>query len=52
MMGGYKLIYPCHGDEERLEKYQKMIDISKELYEYFHNGKRNKDGNNLRLLRE
>lgn len=29
-----------------------MTDISRELYEYFHNGKRNKDGNNLRLLRE
>jgi hypothetical protein len=29
-----------------------MLDISKELYEYFTNGKKTKDGINLRLLRE
>ena len=29
-----------------------MLDISKELYEYFHNGKKTKDGVNLRMLRE
>ena len=33
-------------------KYEKMLEISKELYEYFHNGKKAKDGINLRILRE
>ena len=47
-MGGYRRIFPCE-DVVKKEKYKKMLDISKELYDYLDKGKR---GINLRMLRE
>ena len=58
LKGGYKQIYPIPNDDEnftskeKTQKYDKMLEISKELYEYFTNGKKGKDGSNLRMLRE
>lgn len=48
LMGGYRRIFPCE-DVVKKEKYKKMLDISKELYDYLDKGKR---GINLRMLRE
>ena len=45
---------PAEGEDrgDAGERGEKMLEISKELYEYFHNGKKGKDATNLRMLRE
>jgi hemoglobin-like flavoprotein len=43
LRGGYRMIYPLPETEEnsvQAEKYKKMLETSKELYEYFNSGKK------------
>lgn len=48
LLGGYRRIYPCQ-EVEMKEKYNNMIEISKELYEYLNGGKK---GTNSKMIRE
>ena len=44
MLGGYRKIYPLN-DKELMEKYKKMLETSKEVYEFISGGgKKLKDG--------
>lgn len=46
------MIHPCYTDQVKNEVYKKMLETSKELYDYFTSGKKNKDGNTLKVIRE
>jgi uncharacterized protein (DUF111 family) len=46
------MIHPCQTDQVRNEAYKKMLETSKELYDYFTSGKKNKDGNTLKAIKE
>ena len=45
------MIYPCI-DQVKLEQYKKMIESSKEIFEYFHSGKRNPERHGFRTGKE
>lgn len=53
--GGYRMIYPLVDTEEnkeQAEKYRKMLETSKELYEYYNSDKKQRAAGNLKSLRE
>lgn len=49
------MIYPLVDTEEnkeQAEKYRKMLETSKELYEYYNSDKKQRAAGNLKSLRE
>ena len=52
LLGGYRMIYPKFEDQEKTQEYQKMLDVSREFYEFTTAGKKNKEGITLKALRE
>jgi len=48
LLGGYRLIYPCYSNEEKMNQYKKMLDVSKQIHDYLTSGKKIKDGKTLR----
>ena len=52
LLGGYKMIFPCFGDDVKTKKYNQMLETSREFYEFTTAGKKNKEGITLKALRE
>ena len=46
------MIYPKFDDQAQTKKYNKMLEVSKEFYEFTTAGKKNKEGITLKALRE
>ena len=51
IMGGYRQIYPCQ-EQVRTLRYEKQIDTSQQIYDYFNNPTKKKDPSNLKAARE
>ena len=49
------MIYPLPETDEntiKSEKYRKMLDTSKVIYEYYNSAKKQRDGGNLKSLKD